>query len=236
MSEYWESTKHITLPVKRVDGQWELLYGGDTGVADGTYGELRVPLDAIDDARIRRRLTQVAVVKVLDEGATLAVALSDRSDPQPQGQFVRSEAADLPTGCSRFAQVVIGKPSATSRGIDAERGGLWLRQRGVDKTELVCSSIKLPEGLQDKSALSLNHACTLLSEHYETYRISHTMNVYQRVFYTEPGHATFKWFPLADLRNGVVRAAEQVLISKAWSELEQHLGFRPMPHRSGGSK
>lgn len=124
MSEYWENTKHITLPVKRVDGQWELLYGGDTGVADGTYGELRVPLDAIEDAGIRRRLTQEAVVKVLDEGATLAVALSDRSDPQPQGQFVQSEVVDLPTGCSRFAQVVIGKPSATSRGIDAERGGL----------------------------------------------------------------------------------------------------------------
>lgn len=101
---------------------------------------------------------------------------------------------------------------------------------------MVCSGIKLPEGLQDKPALSLNHACTLLSEHYEMHRISHTMNVYQRVFYTEPGHATFKWFPLADLCNGAVRAAEQVLISKAWSELERQLGFRLVPRKRRDGK
>lgn len=236
MRNGWNNPRHITLPVKRVDGEWELLYGGDTGVADGTYGELRVALNAIADDRIKERLTQMVAVKVLDEGATLAVALSDHSKPRPPVQFPLSEVANLPAGCSCFALVTIGQRSTRSDGIDAKRGGLWIRQRGVDKTELVCSSIMLPDGLEAESARSLNHACTLLSEHYETHRISHTMNVYQRVFYSEPGNSPFKWFPLGDLRDGVIQQAEQTLVRKAWSELEQQLGFRPISRKPGGDR
>lgn len=35
MSNYWDGVDYVTLPVKLVDGVWELLYGGSTGIRNG---------------------------------------------------------------------------------------------------------------------------------------------------------------------------------------------------------
>lgn len=60
---------------------------------------------------------------------------------------------------------------------EEKEGGLFLRQIGLDRTELLSSSVKLPEGFDPPFAQSLNHAFTVLSERYETHRLSHTGNV-----------------------------------------------------------
>ena len=98
---------------------------------------------------------------------------------------------------------------------------------------------ELPEGFDPKTATSLNHACTLLSERYETHRMSHTLNVYQHVFYQEHEATNDKphWRPLDALRNGVIADMERSILSDAWRKLEEQLGFRPIgtaaakPHR-----
>lgn len=67
------STKVIRVPVKLVDGQWELLYGGPVKVREGSIGELqlftspngvlagRTPLAALRDG-------DVAAVNVAADG------------------------------------------------------------------------------------------------------------------------------------------------------------------------
>ena len=71
---------------------------------------------------------------------------------------------------------------------DFERGGLWLNVKGLDKTDIISSPICMPDGCKEKTAISLNHAFTMLSEMYETHRLSHTGNVYNRVSITWTTH------------------------------------------------
>jgi hypothetical protein len=60
-----------------------------------------------------------------------------------------------------------------------------------------------------KEATSLNHAFTLVSETYETLRMSHTGNVFQRG-YVEVGNK--RWKSLEDLR---VEAITRCVATKA---------------------
>lgn len=233
MNDRWNNLDHVTVPVKLVDGRWELLYGGGTGIREGTYGELRVPMSSIEDEGVRRRLGQTVTVKVLDEGTELLVALTDRdykwrsNEPSVSDSSV-IDPADLPEGCTRIDRIRIGAKSPKTAHINEERGGLWIRQRGVDRTDLLCSGIQMPEGFDPIVANSLNHACTLLSERYEGHRISHTVNVYKHVFYREPDAQDSRWHPLDDLRNGIIADMERSIRADAWHRLEEQLGFRPV--------
>lgn len=228
MKGRWNNPEHVTLPVKLIDGHWELLYGGSTGVRDGAYGELRVSMSCIEDEEIRRRLAQTVTVKVFDEDAELLVALRDRDCERNVINKPAIDPEDMPLGCTRFERISIGPKTRSTERITPDCGGLWVRQRGVDRTELVCSSVRMPEGFEPGAAASLNHACTLLSEQYEQHRISHTLNVYQHVFYLEPGHPQPRWHPLERLRNGVIAGVERSIVADAWHKLETQLGFRPI--------
>lgn len=233
MNDRWNGVDYVTIPVKLIDGRWELLYGGGTGIREGTFGELRVTASSIEDADVRRRLTQTATVKVLDEGTELLVALADREFRRQDNEhsaidYSVIDHADLPAGCTRLERVLIGPRSSKLIDIESEHGGLWIRQRGVDRTDLVCSGVWLPEGFEPGVANSLNHACTLLSECYERHRISHTVNVYKHVFYREPNDPDRRWHPLDALRNGVIAGMERSICADAWHRLQEQLGFQPI--------
>lgn len=237
MSDRWKSHDHVSVPVKLIDGRWELLYGGSTGIREGTYGELRVPMSSIEDQEIRRRLAQTVTVQVLEEGAELLVALTDREYLRQQdSHYVLDPSilspADRPEGCTRLERIRIGGRSPRTRHLGDGQGGLWIRQRGVDRTDLICSGIRMPEGFEPVEANSLNHACTLLSERYEQHRISHTVNVYKHVFYCEPNAPDSRWHPLDNLRNGVIADVEESVRADAWARLEAQLGFRPAGKQS----
>ena len=88
----------------------------------------------------------------------------------------------------------------------------------------------MPEGFHEKTAISLNHAFTMLSQKFESHRISNTGNVYDRFFYKESnGH----WFPLDDLRRGAQSQTERALISDLWRQVEEELGWRPLAAPKG---
>ncbi len=226
-------TEKVTIPVKKVGGQWEFFYGGAVPVRDGALAELVVNSSQVTDLEFLKRLQQQAIVKVLDQGVMLWVALSD-----PNGSFITAEQrqlisrADMPAGATRFVPVFLGpsKKGVTTSKLDSmfdepSSGGLWLKVRGLDKTDLISSSIEMPPDVSKKPAISLNHALTMLSEHYETHRLSHTGNVYTRVFYQEKSG---RWYPLADLREGVLGDAERQLIAESWNQLETLIGWRPL--------
>jgi len=100
-----------------------------------------------------------------------------------------------------------------------------LKLKGLEKCELVSSTILMPNGFPEPNATSLNHAFTLLSRQYETHRISNTGNVYTRVFYQDRDGG---WYPLDDLRRGVQAKVERTLLNELWAEVEKVLGWRPL--------
>ncbi|PKO70215.1 MAG: hypothetical protein CVU22_02430 [Betaproteobacteria bacterium HGW-Betaproteobacteria-16] len=228
----------VTVPVKRVGDHWEFFYGGDVPVREGTLGELTINADGITDEDFRKRVSQELVIKILHEGARLHVALSDQSKKGARvGKWPEVFPPSVPPGTTRFECVTLGPSKPKSRQMDlvtvVEPGGLWLKLKGLERTELVGSTVLMPSGFATQNAISLNHALTLLSQAYETHRISNTGNVYTRLFYEEPGG---RWFPLNDLREGVQAVGERKLLNDTWQHVEQVLGWRPTSPKKGKRK
>jgi len=224
----------ITLPVKRVGDRWEFLYGGDIPVVDGVQANLTISTQQITDEQFLARVNQDVRVKVLNQGTRLLIALTDKNDNQSLvGKWHGTLPVRLPPGTTRLEEVFLGeRTEQRSRTLNDEvdtdqHGGLWLRIKGLNKCDLISSSIVLPEGLDEQNAISLNHAFTLLSKKYETHRLSNTGNVYTHVFYQEKNS---RWYPLSDLRLGVLDDVERSLIRDTWLEVEQKLGWRPVPN------
>lgn len=236
-------TEKVTVPVKRVGDTWEFFYGGDVPVKEGTLGVLTFSLERIADEKFRERVTTEKTFKVLDEGTPLLVALSDRSKQGGQiGPWPKPYPLAVPPGTTRWETVVIGPPREKSakrpepgqQELLPERGGLWLKLKGLEKCELLTSTVLMPKGFQEPTAISLNHAFTLLSREYEKHRISNTGNVYTRVFYQDRDQC---WYPLDDLRRGVQAKAERTLLNQIWADIEKTLGWRPVfPSGKGRSK
>lgn len=224
-------TAKVTVPVKRVGERWEFFYGGDVPVREGTLGELTLCANQISDERFRQRVSQEFVVNILEEGAPLLFALSDRSRGGARiGIWPDIAQSSVPAGTTRFELVTLGpcKPKSVQPELDGirETGGLWLKLKGLERSELTGSTVIMPQGFEPTAATSLNHALTLLSQVYETHRISNTGNVYTRVFYQEKNN---RWYPLNDLRTGVQAEGERLLLSDLWKQVEQSLGWRPVP-------
>lgn len=246
---YLDWTKMVTVPITRVGERWEFFYGGDVPVEEGALGELTIGAAQITDKQFLARVTQKTEVKILEEGTSLMVALSDRSTRERKTPWPDVSRQDVPLGTTRFERIVIGprkvdlpfigplqtsKPKVEPPKVEplfigppqpSKKGGLWLRLKGLESSELVCTTIVMPDDFSEEVAVSLNHAYTLLSREYETHRISNTGNVYSQVFYQE---ANQRWYPLAYLRRGVRAQSEHTLINAAWKQVEETLGWRPI--------
>jgi hypothetical protein len=222
-------TAKVMVPVRRVGTKWEFFYGGDVPVHEGTIGNLVIPISQIVDEAFLKMVSDETVVKIFDEGTELLVALSDRSMHLALGRPPWPDVAigNVPPGTTRFESIVIGPPNTSiprQRELVAKKmeGGLWIRLKGLERSELECSTAHVPKEVSHKDAVSLNHALTLLSQHYETHRISHTGNVYERVFYQEENN---KWYPIGHLREGVRARAERGVIASVWDRIEEKLGW-----------
>lgn len=226
--------EQVTVPVKRVGERWEFFYGGDVPVKEGTLGELKFSANQILGEEFRRRATAELAVKVLEEGTPLLVALSNRGKSNPYASYEpRFFPQGIPPGTSQWEKIHLGplkkstkKHSLCQQELIPETGGLWLKLRGFERCDLASSTIVMPVGFPEPTAISLNHAFTLLSRVYEIHRISNTGNVYTRVFYQ---HRDECWYPLDDLRRGVQAQGERQLLNELWVQVEKLLGWRPIP-------
>jgi hypothetical protein len=86
---------------------------------------------------------------------------------------------------------------------------------GLEAVGLRSTTVLLPSAITDKPVSSLNHAYTKLSETFETWRISHTGNIYTQVLYKE---RSGKWYPLDLLRNKALEKNEQEIARDLWEE------------------
>lgn len=188
----------VQIPVRVRDGAVELLYGGALPtLQEGTVGTLTVPAHAFLDQEMLNQLSRGLTVPRLSAGTELlALMKTHRNDPQ---LIKQKEGGIRTTEEGSFAQIIL---------LD----DLDVRLRGSKRATLGTCRCNMP-ALPDKLARSVNHAYTMLSEHFERDRISHTGNVFELVYFRRG--AKNEWLPLDALRRPMEAAIEQRVISLA---------------------
>jgi len=221
-------SRRLRIPVRFVNGQWEFRLGGQVPIKEFADAELVLHRSSIKDKAFLDVIEGKARHKVLEEGADLLVSLTVKPESRPPGRLVEPlipyEELRTQIGSGfmenwssvppSFVKVKIAGPNEKqARLFDTKRGGLWLLTRGIEPQGLESTRIQLPEEVSVEPVGSLNHAFTKLSEAYETWRISHTGNVYERVLYRERNG---KWYPLDLLRNEKLEKQEQEIARGLW--------------------
>lgn len=225
------SSKTIRVPVRFVDGEWELLYGGPIRVNEATVGELHLAKDSVADKALYKALTQRSAVGVLPQGTELRVALSIKTlSPELQRQLLPHEVTVYDrrakiSSDARFARVFLGGPTSAQRVKGVKTGGLTLVLEGVEPRAIESGRVHFPTVTRLEPVDSLNHAFTRLSEAFEPWRKAHTGSIYERVFYQETGGM---WFPLKDLRDRALASAERQVVQRLWANVVTRLGIRTL--------
>ncbi|WP_113913637.1 hypothetical protein [Roseovarius dicentrarchi] len=199
--------KKLRIPVRLVDGKWEVEFGGQVPVKDDQTAEILVPEKAITDKLFLEEMKKRVLLSVLPRGSKLRAYLATKdfenvSEEQRKAlidwENWHQEVSELAIdnwsgGALSFFELELGP--ATDRQMqddDLMQGGLWLEIKGRKATGLISSTFELPPCVSDEPARSLNHAFTILSEVYEPWRISHTGSAYERFLYQEGDGADFK--------------------------------------------
>lgn len=215
------SSNVIRVPVKLVDGVWELLYGGAVKVENGAVGELHLDRMYFTDAKFLKALTERRQVPVLPQGTELRVALTVKPGLEhwlPPFLLHREATKHNHTARisvdTRFVSITLGGPTEAQRERGIENGGLWLWLEGTEPRSIESGTVKLPAASGLQPVDSLNHAFTRLSEVFEPWRKAHTGSIYERVFYLESDGS---WYPLKDLRDRALAKAERQIIRILWT-------------------
>jgi hypothetical protein len=228
----------LRIPVRFLGGVWECAHGGKVPVSEGTEAELKVSRHRITDPVFAAAFEAKEKYRILDEGAPLLIAVTIRSETPPPPNLsshlipYKTLAPDMPfyemfgLGLNglHFVQVRIAGPNNRQRlDLGTQDGGLWLFVSGTRIQVIRSTTIILPPGVGERAAQSLNHALTMLSEVYEQWRISHTGNIYERVFYqTSDRH----WFPLALLREATVGEHDDLIAGRLSEGLSERMNAR----------
>jgi hypothetical protein len=142
----------------------------------------------------RAKLTSRQTVKLLAAPSTVLLGLSPLAVPKKDHKkLIRVEEAVAAAGYL-LAEVVLIEP-------------LRIAIDGSQRTTLEACRCRI--SLLKTEAKSLNHAFTLLSQRYETRRISHSGNVFRQGF----THLNGRWRSLDDLR--FAKVAESLLLAHA---------------------
>ena len=218
--------RKMRLPVQLLEGRWEFTLGGEVPIAEGTKADLVIDRSSISDPALLQVLEADRFHKILDEGDDLLICLRTRNGFSYASYIYdllipfEKMAKNIFMFCKAdyrhvFVAVKIGAPDTKHvRTYATERGGLWLQTKGLEAIGLGSTTIKLPPAVRAEHASSINHAYTILSEVFEPWRISHTGNIYEQVFYRENNG---KWYPLEILRNGALQKAEHETARARWS-------------------
>jgi hypothetical protein len=217
----------IRVPVKLVDGVWELFYGGAVRVKDGAVGELRLERMYFTDEEFLKALTERRQVRVLLQGTELRVAVTIKPGIDKRLSQIllardvtrHNHTAKISVD-ARFVSIALGGPTDLQRKRGIENGGLWLWLEGAEPRSIESGTVKLPDAAGLITVDSLNHAFTRLSEAFEPWRKAHTGSIYERMFYLEGDGI---WYPLKDLRKRELVRAERQIIRRLWATVADEL-------------
>jgi hypothetical protein len=216
----------LRVPVRFVGGVWECELGGAIPVRNEARAELVISPHHIADPNFLAAFEAREKYPVLDQGARLLTAVMVKPGTPPPAKLARFlipfkdisvrmpplEIFGMHFSTSHFVEVQIGPPGRFQQlDLTMPNVGLWLFLSGTRTDAIRANPIILPFDVPGGSAHSLNHALTILSEVYEKWRISHTGNIYERVFYpTDDG----SWFPLGVLREAARGEHEELIAGR----------------------
>jgi hypothetical protein len=223
------SQRRLRIPVQFIGGVWEFKFGGQIPISDGTQAEIVVNRASVTDRNFLKMMEARDLHKVLEEGARLLVGLTVKPDSPPEKKLERllQSYQDLfkvlgpPAELNYrydpyFVEVQLAGPNdRQARILGSSRGGLWLITEGIEAVGLTSTTVKFPSEIPIEPVASVNHAFTKLSEIFESWRISHTGNIYKHVLHLERNG---KWYPLEVLRNRALQKAEHLVAQALWSE------------------
>lgn len=220
--------KLVRLPMKHIEGQWVLEYGGDLPVKQGASGELLMEAASILPSAAKDLFLKEEIIRILPEGTALRILMDVRdwsSITQEQARYLMPLNGTCPLHIQhrspnhRMVEVYLSRPSPRqSSFVQDDRGGLWLRVEGVTAVGLTSSTVALPDCVSAEPAISLNHAYTVLSEVYEPWRTSHTGSVYRHAYYQEVDGS---WHPLRILRDSRLAEQSQHIAHEVWRQMLQ---------------
>jgi hypothetical protein len=180
----------------RFDGtQFALLDGSPLpAIAKDAVCELVLRPEQLQNPDDRDRFVRDEVFPILTQGSTVLLGVSPHSvgDPKALGLICNPQEIGVQT---EYWLVEVRL-----------KQDLKIRIRGDQEAKLEPCSCLIPS--LERDATSVNHAFTLISETYETERLSHTGNVFERA-YTSVGPK--RWQTLDDLR---IKAIAQSLQRK----------------------
>jgi hypothetical protein len=207
-----------------------MCLGRRVPVRNDAKAEIILHRTDVSDGTFLQAMERKGLHKVLDQGTTLLVCLTMRSRskaPEPLRTLLKPydyfKGAIAPVchdywnpGSTIFVEVTLGAPKDKQASLfESNRGGRWLMTEGAEAVGLPSTTVLLPAAISTKPIASLNHAYTKLSEVFETWRISHTGNIYARVLYRERNGI---WYPLDILRNDALVTQEQNLARELWDD------------------
>jgi hypothetical protein len=227
-------TKLMRLPVRYIRGRWVLDFGGDFPIPHGAEGELLIEARLVEDCIQKRLFMRREYFPVFQQGTVLLAIVDIRdwsaiTEAQRAVLIPRRLVEGYPLGSppvlpsqGLFAvPVTLSGPTTTQLNMFPDDGtGLWLMTEGVSSVGLASTTVVLPNCIATKPANSLNHALTILSETYETWRQSHTGSVYRQFLYQEEDR---QWHPLSLIRDNQLASASQRIARELWLQLAGRL-------------
>ena len=192
--------KTVLIPIKIVKGEPHFFYGGKLPkLKDGTIGDLTVPSYSVIDKKQLALLERETNKVFIPESTPLMVQISPKEqDAKKIGIVNHTYRYEN----RLFVEIVLNED-------------LKIKLRSTKKGELhdcKCSILVMPE----KEPKSINHVYSIISQHYETHRRSHSGNVFDKVFYWNSNKNEL--MPLKNLRNKFESEFEQelVVLNKTW--------------------
>ena len=176
--------KRLRIAVRFNGTQFALLDGSALpAIAKDAVCELVLRPELLQNPADRDRLARDEVFPILSQGSTVLLGVSPHSvgDPKALGLICNPQEIGVQT---EYWLVEVRL-----------KQDLKIRIRGDQEAKLEPCSCLIPS--LEREATSVNHAFTLISEAYETERLSHTGNVFERA-YTPVGPK--RWQTLDDLR------------------------------------
>jgi len=192
--------KNVLIPIRILKGEPHFLYGGELPkLAEGTIGDLIVPRYSVIDKQ-KLSLLELEETKVfIPKPATLMVQVSPKDKDAQKPGIMKLPLYPYKNGL--FVKIVLEED-------------LNINLRSTKKGELqdcLCSIPSMPEA----ETKSINHSYSIISQHYETHRRSHSGNVFDKVFFWND-RKLLK--PLKELRNNFEAEYEQelIILNKIW--------------------
>lgn len=145
---------------------------------EGAIGDLIVSADAFVDEKVVFEYTQERKEEFLPAGTVLVAQINPEKVPQDLKDHIKS---NMPGYMGAGVEFILVEEQQILR-------------RGTKNSKLIQCKCQIPS--LEKDAKSINHAYSIISEAFEPHRISHTGNVFSKVYYQDNS----TWRPLKDRR------------------------------------